>query len=187
MTIIPQVKLGDASEVLSKMPDKFFQLCVCSPPYWGLRSYLPADHPNKHLEIGKSEGGSCSKCGAPRERIVELGEPDLAHQQACGGDLLGQYDGKAKKDYDGNKVQNASDVKRRILAGMRERKTVGWKDTCQCMAKSVPCSVLDPFHGTGTTGQACIELGRDYTGIDLSEDYIKASETKISQTSLALL
>jgi DNA modification methylase len=28
------------------------QTCVTSPPYWGLRSYLPQDHPLKALEIG---------------------------------------------------------------------------------------------------------------------------------------
>jgi DNA modification methylase len=28
------------------------QMCVTSPPYWGLRSYLPEGHPDKHLEIG---------------------------------------------------------------------------------------------------------------------------------------
>src|SRR5205823_1352932 len=33
--------------------DKSVHCCVCSPPYWGLRSYLPADHPAKQLEIGQ--------------------------------------------------------------------------------------------------------------------------------------
>lgn len=28
------------------------QTIVTSPPYWGLRSYLPDDHPDKHREIG---------------------------------------------------------------------------------------------------------------------------------------
>lgn len=27
-------------------------MCVTSPPYWSLRSYLPDDHPDKHLELG---------------------------------------------------------------------------------------------------------------------------------------
>jgi DNA modification methylase len=29
------------------------QTIITSPPYWGLRSYLPGDHPDKHLEIGQ--------------------------------------------------------------------------------------------------------------------------------------
>ncbi len=30
---------GDAAEVLRKLPDNYFQCCVTSPPYWGLRDY----------------------------------------------------------------------------------------------------------------------------------------------------
>ena len=32
---------GDAATVLSELPDSFVQTCVTSPPYYGLRSYLP--------------------------------------------------------------------------------------------------------------------------------------------------
>lgn len=32
---------GDALGVLSDLPDESVQCCVTSPPYWGLRSYLP--------------------------------------------------------------------------------------------------------------------------------------------------
>jgi len=31
------------------------QMCVTSPPYFGLRSYLPEGHPDKHLELGLEE------------------------------------------------------------------------------------------------------------------------------------
>jgi site-specific DNA-methyltransferase (cytosine-N4-specific) len=31
--------IGDALEELSKFPENFFQCCVTSPPYWGLRDY----------------------------------------------------------------------------------------------------------------------------------------------------
>lgn len=43
---------GDCREVLRTLPDQSVQCCVTSPPYWGLRSYLPAGHADKHLEIG---------------------------------------------------------------------------------------------------------------------------------------
>lgn len=35
--------------------------------------------------------------------------------------------------------------------------------------------VLDPFHGSGTTGMVAQELGHPYIGIDLNEDYLKLS------------
>lgn len=43
---------GDVRLVLPTLPDNSVDCIVTSPPYYGLRSYLPADHPEKHLEIG---------------------------------------------------------------------------------------------------------------------------------------
>lgn len=34
-----EVYCGDAIDVLSKLPDESVQMCVTSPPYWGLRDY----------------------------------------------------------------------------------------------------------------------------------------------------
>ena len=43
---------GDCRQVLDSLPEASVQCCVTSPPYWGLRSYLPEDDPLKPLEIG---------------------------------------------------------------------------------------------------------------------------------------
>lgn len=40
--------------------------------------------------------------------------------------------------------------------------------------------VLDPFMGSGTTGVACSSLGRNFIGIDLSEEYVKIAEERIN-------
>jgi len=32
---------GDCKETLKAIPDKSIHCCVTSPPFWGLRSYLP--------------------------------------------------------------------------------------------------------------------------------------------------
>lgn len=50
MTIIYRV--GDVFAEMAAMPDNSVDLVVTSPPFLALRSYLPADHPDKHLEIG---------------------------------------------------------------------------------------------------------------------------------------
>ncbi len=47
-----RILTGDVRSVLKTLPDESVDCCISSPPYWGLRSYLPADHPQKHLEIG---------------------------------------------------------------------------------------------------------------------------------------
>lgn len=46
------VLVGNTLDVLRSLPERSVQCCVTSPPYYGLRSYLPDGHPDKHLEIG---------------------------------------------------------------------------------------------------------------------------------------
>jgi site-specific DNA-methyltransferase (adenine-specific) len=44
--------VGDALTELRKLPDASIDLVMSSPPFLALRSYLPADHPDKAKEIG---------------------------------------------------------------------------------------------------------------------------------------
>lgn len=46
---------GDVREQLRTLPDASVQVVCTSPPYFRLRSYLPADHPAKALEIGQEQ------------------------------------------------------------------------------------------------------------------------------------
>ena len=57
---------GPALDVLATLPDESANCIVTSPPYFGLRSYLPADHPDKHREQG-TEGE------APRRPVPTCG------------------------------------------------------------------------------------------------------------------
>lgn len=50
-----QILHGDALTILRTLPDTYVQCVVTSPPYYGLRSYLPQEHVNKSLEIGTEE------------------------------------------------------------------------------------------------------------------------------------
>ena len=44
--------VGDVFARLADIPDASVDCVVTSPPFLALRSYLPADHPDKHREIG---------------------------------------------------------------------------------------------------------------------------------------
>jgi site-specific DNA-methyltransferase (adenine-specific) len=42
-------------------------------------------------------------------------------------------------------------------------------------------TVLDPFSGSGTTGEVALKLGRNYVGCELNPDYARLSEKRISE------
>jgi len=44
--------------------------------------------------------------------------------------------------------------------------------------------VLDPFLGSGTTAVACKQLGRNFIGCDISEEYVKIANKRLEQEVL---
>ena len=50
-----------------------------------------------------------------------------------------------------------------------------------CILAGCPVSgvVLDPFNGSGTTGQVALEQGRGYVGIELNPDYVRLSQKRL--------
>jgi hypothetical protein len=144
---------------------------------WEIATYsFPEAHfatfPPKLVEpcilAGTSERGCCPKCGAPWERIVA---PD---------DKRAALTGKSQHDHS-NDLQQGN----RIVGAERKNDIggyiiIGWQRTCKCNAGDpVPCTVMDPFSGAGTTGLVAQRLLRNYIGIELNPDYIAMSENRI--------
>jgi site-specific DNA-methyltransferase (adenine-specific) len=42
-------------------------------------------------------------------------------------------------------------------------------------------AILDPFMGSGTTGVACVQTGRNFIGIEIDEGYFKIAEKRINE------
>lgn len=134
----------------------------------------PTQLASRMVAAATPEGGVCAACGAPYGRVLEDLGPDDAHKASCGADSAGGYAGRATKDFAAAKAQNASDTKRRILEGMRIRRTVGFSPTCACRdGYAVPASVLDPFGGAATTALAAGRAGRDSLSLELVADFVR--------------
>lgn len=43
-------------------------------------------------------------------------------------------------------------------------------------------TILDPFMGSGTTGVACVKLGRKFIGIELDEKYFDIACRRIEES-----
>lgn len=138
------------------------------------------------VEATTPAGGCCVTCGTPYKRGTKKGDPDREHQRASGGNAEGEYHGQATKAYEEGRAENASDLKRRILQGMRPTITLGWHKTCHCeelkprdemmVARSV---VLDPFGGSGTVGLVANRHGRDAVLIEAKEEYATMAISRI--------
>lgn len=61
--------IGDALTVMKTLPDASVDLALMSPPFLALRSYLPADHPDKESELGSE-----ATPGAFVDALVEIVE-----------------------------------------------------------------------------------------------------------------
>lgn len=117
---------------------------------------FPSAIPQKAIMAGTSPM-ACPHCGAPWKRVVEV--------------EWGQGEGKP---YDSKRPDEL------VFRGRNrpsKRIELGWQPTCSCEGNdgSGKCVVLDPFHGSGTTMQVALQLGRAYVGCELNPEYIAMS------------
>ena len=95
--------VGDVLDVLRSMPANSVDLVLSSPPFLALRSYLPADHPDKGKEIGSEPTPgefvdtildvieACDRVLTPHGTLVfEFGDT-YAGSGGGGGDLEGGW------------------------------------------------------------------------------------------------
>ena len=47
-------------------------------------------------------------------------------------------------------------------------------------------TILDPFMGSGTTGVACVQTGRNFIGIEIDEGYFKIAEKRIKDAEMQM-
>jgi hypothetical protein len=62
---------------------------------------------------------------------------------------------------------------------------VGWSPPCNCEGGAVPCIVLDPFAGSGTTLQVAKDMDRDFIGIELNDKYRPLIDARVTSAVTA--
>lgn len=143
-----------------------------------------ATFPPKLIEpcilAGTSNEGACAKCGAPWRRVVEKERvrtrpgKDSKSYDRTNGEVVD--DGMEKPWRDRAEIGNR-DPGRHVT----ETTTTGWEPSCDCNADKVPCVVLDPFLGAGTTAMVAKQNGRHAIGIELNAEYIELALPRIAQ------
>lgn len=124
------------------------------------------------IKAGTSEVGCCSVCGSPWRRQIDVKDPEKAL-------------GKSYHDHADDFGRGQHAVPSAETAPYRV--TAGWAPSCTHEALPVPCIVLDPFMGSGTTALVAATLGRDYLGIELNPEYVAIAEKRLAPVRSRLL
>jgi DNA modification methylase len=125
---------------------------------------FPPDLIEPCILAGTSACGACAACGSPWERDIER-TPNYGRREAA-----------YAPNSEPSKVDSSEWKPATIIDN-------GWKPTCECnVGEVLPCVVLDPFAGSGTTGKVAIELGRRAILIEPKAEYVEMIERRCKTT-----
>ena len=126
------------------------------------------------IRAGTSAAGCCPACGSPwRPKVVKS------------GGILGSSCGNHADDAEKGNAAIGRISSRGGTPYLRG--AVGWYPTCSCGADhTIPCVVLDPFMGSGTTGAVAVREGRSFIGIELNPAYVDMAVARIKAGGLGL-
>jgi DNA modification methylase len=117
---------------------------------------FPPELASRCIRAGTSERGCCAACGAPWGRQTDTSYERNRHGHS------GRTDASGSNGWDGGAYPNLRKI----------NTTTGWTASCACNSGDpVPCTVLDPFAGAGTTLLVADRLQRDAIGIELNPAY----------------
>lgn len=116
------------------------------------------------IRAGTSSKGCCSKCGTPWIRTSKKTNAKTYEYLKVGIPNEGEQRGRRKGQM-----------------GNSQYESIGWEPSCNCKSKVIPCTVLDPFGGSGTTGMVCSKLERDAILIEISPKYAEMTRRRVGQ------
>jgi site-specific DNA-methyltransferase (adenine-specific) len=151
---------------------------VTTKPFKGAHfAVMPEDLVEPCVLAGTGARGCCSTCGMALVRIVEAEAPDGRKAIVSGGRAY---------DEDGNPLMGDNMIDKGVRGSFSsnngatlKRTTIGWKPQCDCGADVIPCVVLDPFTGSGTTAVVALRHNLDFVGCELNEEYVKVAHDRI--------
>ena len=184
----------DCMELLKQTPDKFYDLCICDPPYG----------------IGITESGRLKKYNANKTKWDELTPTDeyfkelfrvSVNQIIWGGNYFNLPPTRGFVIWDKRQPENVSfascefawssfDVSARTFyySALQQsdarihptQKPVALYEWLLTRYAKPGDKILDTHLGSGSSRIACYNLGFDFVGCEIDEDYFKAQEERFA-------
>lgn len=124
------------------------------------------------IKLGTSEHGCCPACLDPWERVTHREEVPEHIRKAFEDARTATVADTGRTD---GHTQRKPNYRRKVLG-------VGWRPTCVCEPHNpIPCTVLDPFCGSGRAGIVAVRQGRNFIGIDASREYCAIANRVIGE------
>jgi site-specific DNA-methyltransferase (adenine-specific) len=202
---------GDAELLLGRLPSNFFQCCVTSPPYWGLRDYRAdgqigdEDDPDGlkpkdlvgipwRLAFALQKAGWYLRSDIIWEKPNCMPEsvkdrPTRCHEYVFlfSKSLRYFYNNQSVREENGRNRRTVWSIPTEPFSGAHFA-TFPTKLIEPCiLAGSKPGDwILDPFFGSGTVGVVCEQQQRNYVGIELNAEYVQLAVERIRKTERLL-
>jgi len=188
--------LGDCLEEMKKMPDKSVDLVLTDPPYGINKAGWDKEYPlwleDEAFRIGKTVCimlapwciPQCIKQMGDRYKWMLAGHKAGAMTRGRIGfnKWLGAIVGGDIPSKGSDAIDFYVGAKEEYNTGHPCQKPIKFVKWLVSLLSEKDGIVLDPFMGSGTTGVACKELGRDFIGIEINEEYYKIAQNRINQT-----
>lgn len=184
---------GDCLEIMPLLKSQSIDLVLTDPPY-GINKtewdkVYPAGFEKECLRIANTVAIMCGMWAIP-DCIRELGEAYLGiiacwSRNGMTFSPLG-FGNWIPVIIAGKRPKSGQDVLSFKIDGYKPNHPS--PKPLSCMKKLVDRisltgqSVLDPFMGSGTTGVACKELGRNFIGIEIEPKYFEIAQRRINNT-----
>ena len=185
---MPDVKLihGDCLEILPTLTDKI-DAVITDPPY---PDYYTEEYKYFDGILEPLKKFTCRQIifwSAKAEFPLDYSAEHIWYK-VCGAFAASEFEkiferngGKKQRVFPFGSISSpiAAQIVRDIYTGHKSQKPIQLLTKLSLQFTKEGDTILDPFIGSGTTGVACVQTGRNFIGIEIDEKYFSIAQRRI--------